>query len=153
MVRPTAKKFFVSLLAGLATAVAGCISANYHGEDFPPTDSIKVLGNTPGLAEQYRIIGRGEASGEFSAVSNLDLQNRLCELGQAHGAEALVIVGTRIVPAGRIADATANNIIQASDDPDQLATQIAFNEDISADPDHAARDYKRIMYALFLRKK
>ena len=146
-------KCFSALLCCLLILLSGCIDTNYQGASYPAAASAMILENDPQVLKNYRIIGRGTASGEFSGVSNQELREKLRELGEAHGAEALVIVGSRIVPEGKAADPAEENFILATDDPDQAATERTFYEDISENHNHAGITCKRIMYALFLRKK
>ena len=148
---PSSSLLFI-LSAMLTAFLNGCVSAAYYGESFPPTESLAILSDTPQVRRNYRIIGNGNASGEFSAFSNQDLQQKLIQLGREHGAEAMIISGTRIVPEGRIASSAQENFILATDDPDQVQTENAFDEDISADPGRPGTVYKRIMFAEFLRK-
>ena len=146
-------KLFAASAAFLSLLLSGCIAASYHGESYPATDSIRVLPRNSAVLQNYRIIGTGQASGEFSGVTDGDLQNKLCQLGQQHGAEALVVTGTRIVSSGKAVNDETENFITATDAPDQVMTESAFSEDISADPGNAGTVFTRIMYADYLRKK
>ena len=142
---------FAAALAILLGLASGCISVKYHGESFPPTEHLEVfhLGKQPPCPMQ--IIGRGTASGEYSGTSNADLLQKLRALGLQHGAKAMIIVGTRIVPDGKIADAAQSNFITATDDPDQQETEMEFDEILDSNEFEGKTVFRRIMYAEYLR--
>ena len=98
-----------------------------------------------------QIIGRGTASGEYSGTSNADLLQKLRVLGLQHGARAMIIVGNRIVPNGKIADAAQSNFITATDDPDQQETEMEFDEILNSNEFDGKTVFRRIMYAEYLR--
>ena len=131
--------------------LSGCISGEYHGKKYPATASIEILASAIPLPDNYIIIGRGNASGEFSASSNAELQNKLEQLGMANGANAMVILGVRIIQTGTVANPATVNFIEATDDPDQAETEVEFNN-ILADPPPRQGRFERVMYADFLRK-
>ena len=129
--------------------LSGCISSVYRGESFPATNTLQVYEFNEKAPANARVIGTGQASGEFSAVSNEDLREKLKSLGLQHGARFMVIIGTRIVPAEKIADSSNEDFLTATDDPDQFETENAM--DTILDPPGSRQTYQRIMYAEFLR--
>ena len=70
----------------------------------------------------------------------------------ANGANAMVILGVRIVSGGTVANPARVNFIEATDDPDQTATEVEFNNILTDPPPRQGR-FERVMYADFLRKK
>ena len=143
------KRVFLFFAATAAMILSGCITSNYRGEDFPPTSNIEILPRSSNTPENFRIIGSGTACGEYSAVTNADLLQKLKTLGMQHGANYMIVIGTRIVPAGKVADTANEDFIMATDDPDQLEFESAMDNDL--DPPRSRQTYKRIMYADFLR--
>ncbi|MBE6368409.1 MAG: hypothetical protein E7052_10975 [Lentisphaerae bacterium] len=136
----------------LLTVLTGCVSAEYRGESFPATLYINTYQAGQKLPENCVFIGRGVASGEYSGTTESQLLHKLQQLGLAHGADALVVMGCRIVPDGNVADSAREDFISATDAPDQASTEIEFNNIIE---DQAAQQssFIRIMYADFLRYK
>ena len=61
----------------------------------------------------------------------------------------MVVIGTRIVPAEKVADTDNEDFLTATDDPDQLEFESAMDNYL--DPPRSRETYKRIMYAVFLR--
>ena len=148
------QKFLSAVLATAAILFSsGCVSSVYQGKSFPATDSVAIFDSPGKIPRGYTVIGSGRASGEFSGTSNDELRQKLQKLGMQHGANAMVIAGVRIVPDGHVVNDAEYNFIEASDDPDQTATEIAMQETINSDPNAGSTRYMRIMYAQFLRKK
>lgn len=147
------KVFFPVILAVFMGVISGCISTAYQGESFPASASLKIFPAAAQLPTGYAIIGRGKAYGEFSGTDNLELQQKLQHLGMQHGADAMIIAGTRIVPDGKAVNDAPYNFIEATDDPDQTAFETNMQEIITSDPNAGNTRYMRIMYAVFLRKK
>ena len=143
------KRVFLFFTVAAAMILNGCISTIYRGEDFPPTSQIEILPQDNNIPENLRIIGSGEASGEFSSASQADLLEKLKTLGMQHGARYMVVMGTRIVPAGKVADTGNEDFLTATDDPDQLEFESSMDNDLN--PPRSRQTYKRIMYADFLR--
>ncbi len=137
----------------LALSGAGCLSTGYRGESFPATASVEVLPRAEKPPAGYEFIGRGWVSGEASATTRSELEARMLELAQAHGADAVVIMGVVLRPAGEMVNDESNDAIVASSDPDQAHTLVAFNQDVG---DYGAINrstrFVRKMYADFLRK-
>lgn len=146
------KHLVLSVNLSIILLFAGCVSYNYQGQSFPPTEQIQILSAATPLEPYWQIIGRGQARGEFSGTSNQDLARRLRQLGMQHGAEAMIIVGTQILPAGEVANSANSSFITATDDPDQAGTEQAFSEIIGSSGG-TSQHFERIMYADFLRKK
>ena len=143
------KIVFLFFSAIAAFILSGCITTDYHGEDFPPTSNIELLPRNSNIPENCRIIGSGTASGEYSSASNAVLLKNLKTLGMQHGAKYMIVIGTRIVPAEKVADTANEDFLLATDDPDQLEFESAMDNDL--DPPRSRQTYKRIMYADFLR--
>ena len=139
----------VFLIFPALVLLSGCINTVYHGESFPPGASVQVLSAGEKPPPHCRIIGNAQASGEFSAVSNADLLEKLKTLAMQHGARYMIVIGTRIVPAEKVADTGNENFLTATDDPDQLEFESSMDNDL--DPPRSRQTYKRIMYAEFLR--
>ena len=136
----------------LLLVLSSCVSVEYQGKSFAPVGSLQILQNDRGY-ENYEFIGSGHASGEYSGTSNAELKNKLYELGLQHGAEAMKIVGVRLVPTGHVVNMADYNFIEATDDPDQTWTDTDMQEVISGEPNSGYTRYKRIMYAEYYRKK
>ena len=142
------KKF--RLLSLFVLLLSGCVSTVYRGETFPATTDLQLLTAPPA---NCRIIGRGKAQGEYSGTSNLELENKLRELGLAHGAEAMIIAGTMIVPDGKAVNDADENFIEATDDPDQVEFETFMQEALNPSSDSGGNRFLRIMYAVYLRRK
>ena len=139
----------VFLIFPVLALLSGCINTVYRGESFPPSASVQVLSAGEKPQQTCRIIGNARASGDFSTVSNADLQKKLKTLAMQHGAHYMVVIGTRIVPAEKVADTDNEDFLTATDDPDQLEFESAMDNYL--DPPRSRETYKRIMYAVFLR--
>ena len=142
------KKF--RLLSLFVLLLSGCVSTVYRGETFPATTDLQLLTAPPA---NYRIIGRGKAQGEYSGTTNSELENKLCKLGLAHGAEAMIIAGTMIVPEGKAVNDADENFIEATDDPDQVEFETFMQEALNPSSDSGGNRFLRIMYAVYLRRK
>ena len=144
----------IRLIAALlgVLVLSSCVSVEYQGRSFPPVNSLRIL-QTGREYKNYEFIGWGHASGEYSGTSNAELRNKLYLLGLQHGAEAVRIIGVRLVPAGHVVNMADYNFIEATDDPDQTWTETDMQEVISGDPNSGYTRYKRIMYAEYYRKK
>ena len=142
------KKF--RLLSLFVLLLSGCVSTVYRGETFPATTDLQLL-TAP--SANYRIIGRGKAQGEYSGTTNSELENKLRELGLAHGAEAMIIAGTMIVPDGKAVNDANENFIEATDDPDQVEFETFMQEALNPSSDGGSNRFLRVMYAVFLRRK
>ena len=147
-------KVFSKLLAVVSAAVVftWCVSTDYSGKSFSSTGYLQIL---PWNSERgnWVFIGLGNASGEYSGTTNAELQQKLYNLGLAHGAEAMRITGVRLVPEGHVVNMAEYNYIEATDDPDQTFTETDWQETISGDPNAGYTRYRRIMYAEYYRKK
>ena len=66
-----------------------------------------------------------------------------------HGARYMIVIGTRIVPDGKVANTGSEDFVTATADPDQWEFESSMNLDL--DPPGGRQTYKRIMYADFLR--
>ena len=130
--------------------LSGCISTVYRGETFPATTELQLLTAVP---SEYRIIGRGKAQGEYSGTTRQELENKLRKLGLAHGAEAMIITGTMIVPDGKAVNDANENFIEATDDPDQVEFETFMQETLNPSSDGGSNRFLRIMYAVYLRRK
>ena len=139
----------VFLIFPVLALLSGCINTVYRGESFPPSASVQVLSAGEKPQQPCRIIGNARASGDFSTVSNADLQKKLKTLAMQHGARYMVVIGTRIVPAEKVAGTDNEDFLTATDDPDQLEFESAMDNYL--DPPRSRETYKRIMYAVFLR--
>lgn len=143
----------IYITAGVLTVLTGgCISATYKGESFPSTDYIVAYESMQNIPANYVIIGRGKVSGEYSGTTNAELRRKLTRMGMQNGADAMVIIGTRIIPDGQVADSSSDDFITATDAPDQAATEIEFNNILNVPAAENSR-FIRIMYADFLRRK
>ena len=143
------KKF--RLLSLFVLLLSGCVSTVYRGETFPATNDLQII--TAPVPVDYRVIGRGKAQGEYSGTSNLELENKLRELGLAHGAEAMIIAGTMVVPDGKAVNDANENFIEATDDPDQVEFETFMQEALNPSSDGGSNRFLRVMYAVFLRRK
>ena len=131
--------------------LSGCVSTVYRGETFPATNVLQII--TAPVPVDYRIIGRGKAQGEYSGTTRQELENKLRELGLAHGAEAMIIAGTMIVPDGKAVNDADENFIEATDDPDQVEFETFMQETLNPSSDGGSSRFLRVMYAVFLRRK
>ena len=73
------KRVFLFFSAIAAFILSGCITTDYHGEDFPPTLNIELLPRNSNIPENCRIIGSGTASGEYSSAGVSRRRARLVE--------------------------------------------------------------------------
>jgi len=138
------------LLCGLC----GCLSSGYRGESFPATGEVTVLPRAEKPPEGYTLIGRGWVSGEASATTRRELEQRMVKLAEQHGADAMVVMGMVLVPAGREGNDAASDTAEASDDFDQYHTQVAFNQDVGDySATNSATRFVRKLYADFFRRK
>ena len=144
------KRFFRVLAASaVILSFCGCISTVYRGKSFAPTSTIQILPLNGKLPENCHIIGSGTASGEFSAVTDAELLQKLKTSGMQHGARYMIVLGTRTVPDGKAANTGSEDFVTATADPDQWEFESSMNLDL--DPPGSRQTYKRIMYADFLR--
>ena len=137
---------------GAALLLSGCVSGVYHGSSFPATDSLQIWQFDQPIPAGYRIIGRGRAWGEFSGTSQEELQEKLRCMGLQHGADAMKIIGSRVVRSGYAVNTAQYDFFEATDAPDQLETENAIYETVSPNPNAGETEYTRIMYAEFLKK-
>lgn len=139
-------------LFGAILLLNGCVSGVYHGSSFPATDSLQTWQFDQPIPAGYRIIGRGRAWGEFSGTSPEELKKKLYRMGLQHGADAMKIIGSRIVRSTYAVNTEPYDFFEATDAPDQLETEIAIYQTVSSDPNAGDTGYTRIMYAEFLKK-
>ena len=90
--------FLFLLLCG-----AGCMSFDYVGQSFDPRPDSSPVAFFDGRQEippdAYRIIGRGTLTGS-DRIDGYDRTQKMRVIARERGADAVCIVGRRIVPAG-----------------------------------------------------
>ena len=81
-------------------SMVGCLATGYRGESFPATAEVAVLPRAEKPPAGYVLMGRGWVSGEASGTTRRELEARMVKLAEKHGADAMVVMGMVLVPAG-----------------------------------------------------
>lgn len=138
----------------LAATAGGCLATGYQGESFPATNEVVLLPRNDAPPAGYVLMGRGWVAGEASGTTRRELEKRMISLAKKHGADAMVVMGTILVPDGRKVNDENDNVIEAGSDPDQTGTLVAFDQDVSsAGANGASTRFERKMYADFFRRE
>lgn len=84
-----------ALALGLGLMTAGCVSVDYVGTSFAPTESVDVFYSPDDVRRPYKVMG--EVSAEVDVLpfvsSGQELQGKLLEEAKKRGANGVVIGG------------------------------------------------------------
>ena len=82
----------ISAFILLTLLVVGCVSVNYIGKPFDPTNSIDVYFAKEEIEKEYIVLGHAISTGTWGA-SNEKIKNKLVEEAKSRGADAILITG------------------------------------------------------------
>ncbi len=100
------KKYSYLLLTVVCSAIffmCGCMSVDcVIVESFPPTEDVKKFEKNSDIPYEYTVIGVCQTEGNYTEYSYDDMMNKIIERGRENGADAVLLVGMRVVPDGRV---------------------------------------------------
>ncbi|MGE3174948.1 MAG: hypothetical protein AB7O97_20135 [Planctomycetota bacterium] len=83
----------------LVLTAPGCVSVEYTGREYPPTDAVLVYRDLEDMAQPGKVFGHLQAEVELGADYQA-VERELAERAMHHGANALVVEGADMVDAG-----------------------------------------------------
>jgi hypothetical protein len=95
------KKLFM-LCSCIAVLTAGCLSVDYQGASYAPTENIKFYSTAKAVPKPFEVMGKAVCSGNYISTSKEDIVKKLVTQAEAEGADAVLLHEYAIVPAGSV---------------------------------------------------
>jgi hypothetical protein len=95
------KKIFM-LCSCVVVLTAGCLSVDYQGETYAPTENVKFYSTVKEVPEKFEIMGKAVCSGNYISTSKEDIVKEFIKQAEEKGADAVLLHEYAVVPAGSV---------------------------------------------------
>ena len=94
-------KLFI-LCATMALLTTGCLSVNYQGKSYAPTENVKFYSTAKQVPQSFDIMGKAICSGNYVNTTKEDIVKKLISQAEAKGADAVLLHEYAIVVTGSL---------------------------------------------------
>jgi len=90
------------LCATMALLTAGCLSVNYQGQSYAPTENVKFYSTAKQVPQPFDIMGKAICSGNYIDTTKEDIVKKLISQAESEGADAVLLHEYAIVVTGSL---------------------------------------------------
>lgn len=94
------KKLFI--LCSVIVLTAGCLSVDYQGESYAPTENVKFYSSETKVPKPFNVMGKAVCSGNYIEATKEDIVKKLIIQAEAEGADAVLLHEYAVVVSGSL---------------------------------------------------
>ena len=103
------KKLFI-LCSAIVMLTAGCLSVDYQGASYAPTENVKFYSTETKVPKPFDVMGKAVCSGNYINATKEDIVKKLITQAEAEGADAVLLHEYAIVVTGSLREAQLLNM-------------------------------------------
>jgi hypothetical protein len=95
-------KLFMLCATMMALLATGCLSVDYQGKSYAPTENVKFYSTAKEVPQPFDVMGKAICSGNYVNTTKEDIVKELISQAEAKGADAVLLHEYAIVVTGSL---------------------------------------------------